>query len=149
MMGVLPIQYQPGETAATLGLDGTETFDIDLADNLTPRQDLTVRATRLSVRSSSSPSSPGSTPPSRSTTSVTAASSTSSSARWRSNPGPSCDGSPTAEVVNRHKKGVLAGLCRARQIVLPTRPGCLNTWSVVKWSMFQPTSESSLSRSAS
>ena len=46
MMGVLPIQYQPDETGATHALDGTETFDIDLPDNLTPRQDLTVRATR-------------------------------------------------------------------------------------------------------
>jgi aconitate hydratase len=27
-MGVLPLQYPVGETAATLGLDGTETFDI-------------------------------------------------------------------------------------------------------------------------
>ena len=48
MMGVLPIEYRPGESAVTLGLDGTETFDINLADNLTPRQDLTVRATRVS-----------------------------------------------------------------------------------------------------
>ena len=27
-MGVLPLQYPDGETAASLGLDGTETFDI-------------------------------------------------------------------------------------------------------------------------
>jgi aconitate hydratase len=48
MMGVLPIEYRPGESALTYGLDGTETFDINLADDLTPRKDLTVRATRLS-----------------------------------------------------------------------------------------------------
>jgi aconitate hydratase len=48
MMGVLPIEYRPGESAVTYGLDGTETFDINLADNLIPRQDLTVRATRVS-----------------------------------------------------------------------------------------------------
>jgi aconitate hydratase len=27
-MGVLPLQYRPGESAAALGLTGTETFDI-------------------------------------------------------------------------------------------------------------------------
>jgi aconitate hydratase len=27
-MGVLPLQYRPGESAATLGLTGEETFDI-------------------------------------------------------------------------------------------------------------------------
>ena len=48
MMGVLPIEYQPGESGATHGLDGTESFDIDLVDTLTPRQHLTVRATRRS-----------------------------------------------------------------------------------------------------
>ena len=48
MMGVLPIQYQPDESAATYQLDGTETFDIELVDALTPRQDLMVRATRVS-----------------------------------------------------------------------------------------------------
>lgn len=30
MMGVVPLQYQPGQTAESLGLDGTETFSIDL-----------------------------------------------------------------------------------------------------------------------
>ncbi len=48
MMGVLPIEYRPGERAATYGIDGTETFEVDLTDGLTPRQTLTVRATRLS-----------------------------------------------------------------------------------------------------
>ena len=33
-------------TAASLGLDGTETFDIDVDDTLRPRQDVPVRATR-------------------------------------------------------------------------------------------------------
>ncbi|MGI9323325.1 MAG: aconitate hydratase, partial [Pseudomonadales bacterium] len=27
-MGILPLQFKPGESADTLGLDGTETFDI-------------------------------------------------------------------------------------------------------------------------
>ncbi len=48
MMGVLPIEYRPGESAASHGLDGTETFDINLGDDLHPRQELTVRTTRLS-----------------------------------------------------------------------------------------------------
>jgi aconitate hydratase len=46
-MGVLPLQYLPGDTAETLGLAGTETFDIlGLGADLTPRQRITVTATR-------------------------------------------------------------------------------------------------------
>jgi aconitate hydratase len=40
-MGVLPLQFPEGESAALLGLDGTETFDISgitaLNDGSTPR----------------------------------------------------------------------------------------------------------------
>ena len=44
-MGVLPLQFLPGESAASLGLDGRESFDITgLGDALTPRQELVVRA---------------------------------------------------------------------------------------------------------
>ena len=44
-MGVLPLQFMPGESAATLGLSGRETFDIvGLADGLSPRQELAVHA---------------------------------------------------------------------------------------------------------
>ena len=44
-MGVLPLEFKPGEGAASLGLDGTEVFSIDgLDDALEPRQELTVRA---------------------------------------------------------------------------------------------------------
>ena len=39
-MGVLPVTYAPGETAETLGLDGTETFDIDVERRRSPRQRL-------------------------------------------------------------------------------------------------------------
>jgi aconitate hydratase len=46
MMGVLPLTFAPGQSADTLGLDGTEVFDIDVDDTLTPRQDIPVRATR-------------------------------------------------------------------------------------------------------
>ncbi|MBK8263222.1 MAG: aconitate hydratase AcnA [Nannocystis sp.] len=45
-MGVLPLTYQDGHSADSLGLDGTETFDIELSDQLQPRQDIHVRATR-------------------------------------------------------------------------------------------------------
>jgi len=44
-MGVLPLTFQPGEDADTLGLDGTETFDIDVPEDLQPKQNVEVRAT--------------------------------------------------------------------------------------------------------
>jgi aconitate hydratase len=44
-MGILPLQYLPGESAASLGLSGRETFSITgIADGLRPRQELTVTA---------------------------------------------------------------------------------------------------------
>jgi aconitate hydratase len=49
-MGVLPLQYAKGEDAKTLGLDGTETFDIEIGDDLQPRQDVRVRATAADGR---------------------------------------------------------------------------------------------------
>ena len=46
-MGVLPLQFLPGESATSLGLDGTESYTIaGLADGLSPRQQLTVIARR-------------------------------------------------------------------------------------------------------
>jgi aconitate hydratase len=43
-MGVLPLQFQPGENAGSLGLTGHETFDlIGLNDTLEPCQSLHVR----------------------------------------------------------------------------------------------------------
>jgi aconitate hydratase len=47
MMGVLPLQFESGVDADTLGLDGTETFEIDVANDLRPRQSIPVRATRV------------------------------------------------------------------------------------------------------
>jgi Aconitase A len=41
-MGVLPLQFQQGENAETLGLDGTEKYTITGIDELKPRQDVTV-----------------------------------------------------------------------------------------------------------
>ncbi len=37
-MGVLPLQYKSGETADSLGLDGSETFTIALDNNIKPKQ---------------------------------------------------------------------------------------------------------------
>ena len=46
-MGILPMQFKEGTTAQTLGLDGTETYDIvGLGEDLEPRQDITLRITR-------------------------------------------------------------------------------------------------------
>ncbi|HEU4863440.1 MAG TPA: aconitate hydratase [Candidatus Limnocylindria bacterium] len=44
-MGVLPLQFMPGESASSLGLTGRETFSISgLADGLKPRKEVTVSA---------------------------------------------------------------------------------------------------------
>ncbi|MDF1746193.1 MAG: aconitate hydratase AcnA [Gimesia sp.] len=45
-MGVLPLQFRDGESRDELGLDGTETFDIELDDNLKPGQTIRVTATK-------------------------------------------------------------------------------------------------------
>ena len=46
MMGVLPLEFSLGESASSLGLDGTETFDIEVDDGLTPRRNVSVVARR-------------------------------------------------------------------------------------------------------
>jgi aconitate hydratase len=46
-MGVLPLQFQAGESAESLGLTGREVFDVfGLQDQLAPGGPLSVRATR-------------------------------------------------------------------------------------------------------
>jgi aconitate hydratase len=45
-MGVLPLQFLDGQTAATLGLDGTETFSIAVNDRVEPRQKIEVTAVK-------------------------------------------------------------------------------------------------------
>uniref|UniRef100_A0A831TI28 Aconitate hydratase n=3 Tax=Thermorudis TaxID=1649508 RepID=A0A831TI28_9BACT len=46
-MGILPLQFRPGESAETLGLTGQEVFDVlGIADGLEPGELLRVRATR-------------------------------------------------------------------------------------------------------
>ncbi len=43
-MGVLPLQFKEGESADTLGLDGSEEFNIDVSDALQPRDMVPVEA---------------------------------------------------------------------------------------------------------
>ncbi len=45
-MGVLPLQFRAGEGADELGLDGTESFDIAIGDDVRPMDDITVTATK-------------------------------------------------------------------------------------------------------
>src|SRR4030095_16304510 len=44
MMGVLPLEFMPGETLASLGLTGQEQFTIRGLDSLAPKATLTVEA---------------------------------------------------------------------------------------------------------
>ena len=44
-MGVLPLVYKRGHTRGTLGLSGSETFTVEINDDLKPQQDVTVTAT--------------------------------------------------------------------------------------------------------
>ncbi len=46
MMGILPLEFADGDNAASLGLDGTEVFDIPVGDDLSPKQRISVTATR-------------------------------------------------------------------------------------------------------
>ena len=45
-MGVLPLQFLSADDPASLGLDGSESFDIAVDENVTPRQRLEVTATK-------------------------------------------------------------------------------------------------------
>jgi len=43
-MGVMPLEFLPGESRTTLGLTGQETIDVEgLADGLTPRKRVRVK----------------------------------------------------------------------------------------------------------
>src|SRR2546427_4930209 len=48
-MGVLPLQFTGTDSAQTLGLKGDETIDIDLAAEILPQQDLSLRISRPDV----------------------------------------------------------------------------------------------------
>jgi aconitate hydratase len=55
-MGVLPLQFKEGVSAKSLGLDGTEVFDIrGLGNGLKPQQDVTLEITRGSAQKESVP----------------------------------------------------------------------------------------------
>ena len=43
-MGVLPLEFLPGQTRDSLGLSGQEVFDVAIDDSVKPRQQLTVTA---------------------------------------------------------------------------------------------------------
>jgi aconitate hydratase len=45
-MGVLPLMFQPGDSWKSLGLNGTEIYEIKGIENITPRKVLSVTATR-------------------------------------------------------------------------------------------------------
>ena len=45
-MGVLPLTFKSGEDADSLGLDGTESFDIPVTDAVQALQELTVTANK-------------------------------------------------------------------------------------------------------
>ncbi len=45
-MGVLPLQYLPGQTAQSIGLDGTETYAVSVPKSLEARQKIEVTAVR-------------------------------------------------------------------------------------------------------
>ena len=44
-MGVLPLTFKAGQNPQSLGLTGTETFDIEIPTQIQPRQDIKVKAT--------------------------------------------------------------------------------------------------------
>jgi aconitate hydratase len=45
-MGVLPLQFAPGDSAESLGIKGDETFDIAVPADIRPQQPLTLVMTR-------------------------------------------------------------------------------------------------------
>jgi aconitate hydratase len=46
-MGILPLRFAEGQNAESLGLDGSETFDIEgLSDKIKPQSEVTVKATK-------------------------------------------------------------------------------------------------------
>jgi aconitate hydratase len=46
-MGVLPLQFEEGQNAASLGLTGFETYDIEgIAEDLQPMKKMRVKATK-------------------------------------------------------------------------------------------------------
>jgi len=46
-MGVLPLTFKPGDTAESLKLDGSETFSIEVPQDLQPRQNIRITAKKV------------------------------------------------------------------------------------------------------
>ncbi len=46
MMGVLPLQFLKGDSAESLGLTGKETFSVDIAEGVKPRDNVKVTAVK-------------------------------------------------------------------------------------------------------
>lgn len=42
-MGIVPLQYKPGDTAESLGLTGKETYTIEIPTEITPGQTVPVQ----------------------------------------------------------------------------------------------------------
>ena len=42
-MGIVPLQYKPGESAESLGLTGKESYTIELPSEITPGQSVPVK----------------------------------------------------------------------------------------------------------
>ena len=83
-MGVLPLQFHDGETADSLGLDGSETFSITGVGAIEPRQDVEVTVTaRPTERAAPSPRGAASTPTTSSNISTPAGSCTTCCGGWR------------------------------------------------------------------
>ncbi|TDQ39748.1 aconitate hydratase AcnA [Aureibacillus halotolerans] len=45
LMGVLPLQFKDGDSAESLGLNGTETFEVTVGEDVKPRDFVSVKAT--------------------------------------------------------------------------------------------------------
>jgi aconitate hydratase len=54
-MGVLPLQFKPGDSAESLGISGDETFDIAVPADIRPQQELTLVVTRADGTTKSVP----------------------------------------------------------------------------------------------
>lgn len=51
-MGVIPLEYLPGENADTLGLTGRERYTVIIPENLTPRMKIQVKVSLPTPNSS-------------------------------------------------------------------------------------------------
>ena len=83
-MGVLPLQFHDGESAESLGLDGSETFSITGVAEIEPRQDVEVKVTAADGDGADrSPPAAASIPLTSSNISARAASCTTCCGGWR------------------------------------------------------------------